>query len=186
MSPSTGTALAEPPVPEQRRDHDTAPQAVVRVAVRDDHQQVGERLRRVLAPYTDRAVVMHSAQADVSELVLALSTQDLLALLASVEASGPRLADDRAGDPADDWAAGVRRSDHASALSPREEQVVTLVAAGLPNHEIAVRLYLTQNTLKSYIRSAYRKMGVRTRAQAVAWAFSHGLAPSPPGAPGVS
>lgn len=60
-------------------------------------------------------------------------------------------------------------------LTPREREVVVLVAQGLSNREICERLYLAENTLKSYIRSAYRRMAVRTRAQAVNWAFTHAL-----------
>ena len=54
------------------------------------------------------------------------------------------------------------------------------MAAGHANHEIAAQMFVTDNTLKSYIRSAYRKMGVRTRSQAVGWAFSHGLVATEP------
>jgi len=62
-------------------------------------------------------------------------------------------------------------------LSPREIETLALIAQGLSNKEIADKLFLTTNTLKSHIRQAYRKMGVRSRAQAVAWAMQHGFAP---------
>ena len=39
------------------------------------------------------------------------------------------------------------------------------------------RCYLSPNTVKTYVRSAYRKMGVTTRAQAVAWGIENGLKP---------
>src|SRR5690606_16851716 len=45
-------------------------------------------------------------------------------------------------------------------LSLREAEVVALIVQGLTNPEIAARTYITLNSLKSYIRSAYRKMGV--------------------------
>lgn len=61
-------------------------------------------------------------------------------------------------------------------LSSREREIVSLVGAGLSNAQIASRLFLSVNTLKSYIRSAYRKMGVETRAGAVRWAIRHDLA----------
>lgn len=63
-------------------------------------------------------------------------------------------------------------------LTPREEEIVALITQGLSNQEIAERLVLTINTLKSHVRSAYRKIGVTTRAQAVSWALQHGFAPS--------
>lgn len=64
-----------------------------------------------------------------------------------------------------------------AALSPREVEVLALVTQGLSNQEIAERLYLTINTLKSHIRQAYKKIGVTSRAQAVAWCMQHGFAP---------
>lgn len=62
-------------------------------------------------------------------------------------------------------------------LTAREAEVIALVALGLSNAEISRRLYITANTLKSFIRTAYRKMGVSRRSQAVAWALDHGLRP---------
>ena len=65
----------------------------------------------------------------------------------------------------------------AEGLSPRETEVLALVTLGLSNAEIATRLYLSANTLKTHIRSAYRKIGATNRSQAVAWAIQHGFAP---------
>lgn len=62
-------------------------------------------------------------------------------------------------------------------LSPRESEVIGLIVQGLSNREIATRGYLSINSVKTFIRSAYRKMGVSTRAQAVAWGIDHGLKP---------
>jgi NarL family two-component system response regulator LiaR len=64
-------------------------------------------------------------------------------------------------------------------LTPRESEVFTLIAQGLSNLEIADRAFISINSVKSYIRSAYRKVGVSSRSQAVVWAFDHGLAPDP-------
>jgi len=62
-------------------------------------------------------------------------------------------------------------------LSPREIETIALITQGLSNLEIADRLHLSGNTLKSHIRQAYRKIGASSRAQAVAWAMQHGFAP---------
>lgn len=59
-------------------------------------------------------------------------------------------------------------------LSRRESRVVALIAAGSTNEEIAQELMLSPNTVKTYIRTAYRKMGVTRRSQAVAWALKNG------------
>jgi DNA-binding NarL/FixJ family response regulator len=63
-------------------------------------------------------------------------------------------------------------------LTPRESEIVALVTSGLSNNEIAERTYLSINSVKSYIRSAYRTMGVTTRSQAVLWGIDHGMAPT--------
>lgn len=60
------------------------------------------------------------------------------------------------------------------ALTPREAEVVGLIASGMSNHDIADTTGLSINSVKSYIRGAYRKMQVTTRSQAVLWALQHG------------
>lgn len=65
-------------------------------------------------------------------------------------------------------------------LSERELQVLTLIATGLTNAEVAREAYLSVNTVKSYIRSAYRKMDVQSRSQAVIWAIDHGVVAAHP------
>ena len=61
-------------------------------------------------------------------------------------------------------------------LTQREAQIVALIVLGRSNREIAEDLTLSINSVKSYIRSAYRKMDVPTRSQAVKWAVQHGFA----------
>ena len=66
-------------------------------------------------------------------------------------------------------------------LTPREVDVLGLIAAGLTNQEIADRLYLSINSVKTYIRTAYRKIGAERRAHAVVWVERHALTPPPTG-----
>jgi DNA-binding NarL/FixJ family response regulator len=82
-----------------------------------------------------------------------------------------RLADGKPQEEQVDWIG------HEAGLSPREVEVLSLVTMGMSNQEIADRLFLTINTLKSHIRQAYKKIGVSSRAQAVAWCMQHGFAP---------
>ena len=63
-----------------------------------------------------------------------------------------------------------------SGLTQREVDVLGLIAQGLTNQEIAERLYLSINTVKTYIRCGYRKIGAVRRSHAVIWAERHGLA----------
>jgi NarL family two-component system response regulator LiaR len=62
-------------------------------------------------------------------------------------------------------------------LTQRESEVLALITQGLTNQEIAERAYISINSVKTYIRTAYRKIGVQRRSQAVAWGMQHGFTP---------
>jgi len=85
-------------------------------------------------------------------------------LLAAVELA--------AGDsgPADGGDRPVRR------LSRQEAQFLGLIGQGWSNSEIVEELHLSPTTVKTYIRTAYRKIGAGNRAQAASWALTHGVA----------
>jgi NarL family two-component system response regulator LiaR len=65
----------------------------------------------------------------------------------------------------------------SAGLTSREAEIVALITRGLSNEEIAGRAFLSVNTVKTYIRTAYRKMQVESRSQAVLWGVEHGFQP---------
>ncbi len=62
-------------------------------------------------------------------------------------------------------------------LTERELDVLELVTEGCSNDEIAKRLFLSVNSVKSYIRTGYRKIGATRRSQAVLWGVENGIGP---------
>ncbi|MET0461459.1 MAG: response regulator transcription factor [Ilumatobacteraceae bacterium] len=62
-------------------------------------------------------------------------------------------------------------------LSSRESEILALITQGKDNAEVAALTYLSKNSIKTYIRSAYRKIGVKSRTQAVLWGVEHGFKP---------
>jgi len=78
------------------------------------------------------------------------------------------------GAAADGWTA---TSGDAVNLSRREVEVLHLISDGLANREIAGRLFLSEETVKSHVKALLEKLGARTRAHAVAIGIRAGLVP---------
>ena len=62
-------------------------------------------------------------------------------------------------------------------LTDRESEILSLITQGKSNAEVAALTYLAPNTVKSYIRNTYRKIGAHSRTQAVLWGVGHGFVP---------
>jgi len=60
-------------------------------------------------------------------------------------------------------------------LSAREWEVLKLVGRGLTNPDIGEMIFISEGTVKNHVSHIYEKLGFRTRAEAVAWAWEHGL-----------
>lgn len=62
-------------------------------------------------------------------------------------------------------------------LTDRESEILALITQGRSNADVATLTYLSPNTVKSYIRSIYRKIGADSRTRAVLWGVTNGFRP---------
>jgi len=83
-----------------------------------------------------------------------------------------RASDMRGANGGAPTGAGVER------LTPREREVLDLMAGGLDNRAIAAKLGIQYTTVRGHVRSVVEKLGARSRLEAVARAYQMGLAPS--------
>ncbi len=74
-------------------------------------------------------------------------------------------------------ATGLDWPGRAEGLSDRESEILALITQGKSNADVAGITFLSPNTIKSYVRTIYRKIGVTSRTQAVLWGVHHGFVP---------
>ena len=72
---------------------------------------------------------------------------------------------------------GLEWPGRGEGLTDRESEILALVTQGMSNAQVAELTFLSPNTVKSYIRTIYRKIEVESRTQAVLWGIKHGFAP---------
>ncbi len=82
-----------------------------------------------------------------------------------------RVIDRMAQQPTPDFA----NQTHLGALTTREREVLTLIARGLSNREIAVALFVEESTVRSHVKRILMKLHLRDRVQAVIFAYETGL-----------
>jgi DNA-binding NarL/FixJ family response regulator len=73
---------------------------------------------------------------------------------------------------------GLNWPGRSEGLTDRESEILALITQGKSNAEVATLTYLSPNTIKSYIRTIYRKIEVTSRTQAVLWGVRHGFTPN--------
>lgn len=103
-----------------------------------------------------------------------LPARELVAALEAVHAGETVVSDI---PPRARSAVGLDWPGRGEGLSDREAEILALITQGKSNAEIATLTYLSPNTVKSYIRSIYRKIEVGSRTQAVLWGVEHGFKP---------
>jgi DNA-binding NarL/FixJ family response regulator len=103
-----------------------------------------------------------------------LPARELVAALEAVHAGAPVVSD---VPPRTRSAVGLDWPGRGEGLSDRESEILALITQGKSNAEVARLTYLSPNTVKSYIRTIYRKIDVGSRTQAVLWGVDHGFTP---------
>ena len=103
-----------------------------------------------------------------------LAARELVAALEAVHAGEMVISEPgrRAGS-----AMGLDWPGRREGITDRESEVLSLITQGKSNAEVATLTYLSPNTVKSYIRTLYRKISVDSRTQAVLWGVKHGFSP---------
>jgi DNA-binding NarL/FixJ family response regulator len=104
----------------------------------------------------------------------ALPARDLVASLERVHA-GEIVVSEPPGRARS--ASGLDWPGRLEGLSDRESEILALITQGKNNAEVAAITFLSPNTIKSYVRTIYRKIGAGSRTQAVLWGVRHGFVP---------
>ncbi len=139
-----------------------------------------QELRQLIASGTPVVAVQAGFRAEVAERVLAMGVADVVSIDVTAEALLERVVHAARGRRVPPGS--VRRQSRdaarsAAGLTQREVAILELIAAGLTNRQIAAHLYVSINTVKTYVRTAYRRIGAQSRSQAVIWALGQGLGP---------
>ena len=103
-----------------------------------------------------------------------LAARDLVAALEAVHAGEIVISDP---PPRPRSSNGLNWPGRGEGLTDRESEILALIAQGKSNTEVATLSYLSPNTVKSYIRTIYCKIGAGSRTQAVLWGVKNGFTP---------
>ncbi len=137
-----------------------APDARVAVIA---HPETGPDALRILKAGARACLAKNISASDlVRSIELISSGRIIISPLFAQEFLGEVTSDEKSAEP--------DALDSAGALSPREMEIVGLIAEGNTNKEIAVKLYIAENTVKAHVKNALHKLELRNRQQLVAYA----------------
>ena len=103
-----------------------------------------------------------------------LPARELVAALEAVHAGDLVISDPPRRAPS---TGALNWPGRAEGLTDREAEILALITQGKSNAEVAALTFLSPNTVKSYIRTVYRKIGAGSRTQAVLWGVNNGFTP---------
>jgi DNA-binding NarL/FixJ family response regulator len=103
-----------------------------------------------------------------------LPARELVAAIEAVHAGDVVISEP---PPRSRSAIGLDWPGRGEGLTDREAEILALITQGKSNADVARLTFLSPNTVKSYIRSVYRKIGAGSRTQAVLWGVEHGFTP---------
>jgi DNA-binding NarL/FixJ family response regulator len=141
-------------------------------------------IKRICERFTDTRVIVVSASADEYSIESAFNAGAAAYVTKTAHPDDLATAIRQAFDPslylADGKTGGRSTSRHRNGttfneLTPREVEILRLVAQGHSNGELAAMLWITQQTIKFHLSNIYRKLGVANRTEAARWAQVHGL-----------
>lgn len=144
-------------------------------------------LRRLRAGFPDTVCIVTTAMADDSSIVGALSAgasgyllkeqmrQGIIRQLQQIDEGLPALSPSIARRIMEHFRRTGPAAGETGKLTARELEVLTLIGRGMRNGEVATQLMLSENTVSSYIKVIYRKLGISNRAEASWHAAQLGL-----------
>lgn len=147
-----------------------------------DHDEISALVRNPRATHVvvytwnfDQSLIDDAlAQGVTGYLSKTLAARDLVAALERVNA-GEVVVSERPKRKSSNL--GLDWPGRREGITDRESEVLALITQGKSNADVAQLTYLSPNTVKSYIRSIYRKIGVDSRTKAVLWGVGHGFTP---------
>lgn len=127
----------------------------------------------VLTSYHDEELVPQAMRAGATGYLLkGVSNQKLIEAIRAANAGQPTMAREAVADLVE---AAVPSNKTDIDLSEREREVLTLLAQGSSNKEIAEQLFLSVSTVKYHVRVLFSKLGANSRAEVIALAWDHNL-----------